>query len=51
MLKMQVIDMYIVTGNICAKNGLHGVGGVGGAGFFREETAKLGRGKWVWFEG
>jgi hypothetical protein len=43
MLKMQEIDMKPLTGNLSAKNGLHRVGGVGVGGFFREETAKLGR--------
>jgi hypothetical protein len=44
MLKMQVIDIELVTGIIDAKNGLHRVGGGGVGGFFGEETAKLGRG-------
>jgi hypothetical protein len=44
MLKMQAIDIMVVTGIIVAKNGLDRVGGVGGSGFFGEETTKLGMG-------
>ena len=44
MLKMQAIDIKLLTGNWRAKNRLHRVGGVGVGGFFGEETAKLGRG-------
>jgi hypothetical protein len=42
MLKMQVVDIKHFTGNYGAKNGLQRVGGVGGGGFFGEETTKLG---------
>jgi hypothetical protein len=44
MLKIQAVDIKIVIGIICAKNVPQRVGGVGVGGFFREETAKLGRG-------
>jgi hypothetical protein len=43
MLKMQVIDIELVTGILDAKNRLHRVGGVGVGGFFGEETGKMGR--------
>jgi hypothetical protein len=36
MLKMQAIDMKLVTGIPETKNGRHRVGGVGGSGFFGE---------------
>jgi hypothetical protein len=44
MLKMRTIDINNVKENLGAKNGLHRVGGVGGSGFFGEETTKPGRG-------
>jgi hypothetical protein len=44
MLKMQITDIKLVIGIIETKNGRHRVGGVGGTGFFGEETAKLGSG-------
>jgi hypothetical protein len=42
---MQVIDIKFVTRILNAQNWLFRVGGVGGSGFFGEETAKLDREK------
>jgi hypothetical protein len=41
---MQAIDIKLFTGILDEKSGLHRVGGVGGTGFFGEETTKLGKG-------
>jgi hypothetical protein len=43
-MKIQVIDIKLVTRILGEKNGLHRVGGVGGSGFFGEETTNPGRG-------